>query len=325
MMTSVSLPPESMDATLRDHLRRSWSDPCYFNDHVLCRSPYWRAQRQWALALVDYRIVAVETGNGLGKGFLIGGLVPWFLWTRENSLVYICGAGQTQIGSVLFKEIRRAVQNSPFWNGGLLPMTISPGIKSSPATATIQPGWGALGFSTSTIERASGHHAADMLVIVDEASGVPDESWQAIDSLGFSKMLVAGNPIRSDGKFAELCDQGDRDWLEQRPPHLSCRHFNVPSTASPHAHLDRSPWGMADKTWLEAVARAPARTHPGIARTWKRSVPSCRTTRSFNTSGWSSLSVPRQGPRPHGSAGVLPLARSCWVATWGKVSARLKA
>ena len=274
---------------------------------------------------MDYRIVAVETGNGLGKGFLIGGLVPWFLWTRENSLVYICGAGQTQIGSVLFKEIRRAVQNSPFWNGGLLPMTISPGIKSSPATATIQPGWGALGFSTSTIERASGHHAADMLVIVDEASGVPDESWQAIDSLGFSKMLVAGNPIRSDGKFAELCDQGDRDWLEQRPPHLSCRHFNVPSTASPHAHLDRSPWGMADKTWLEAVARAPARTHPGIARTWKRSVPSCRTTRSFNTSGWSSLSVPRQGPRPHGSAGVLPLGRSCWVAMWVKVSARLKA
>ncbi len=47
-----------------------------------------------------------------------------------------------------------------------------------------------------------------------------------------SKMLVAGNPNRSDGKFAELCDQGDRDWLEQRPPHLACRHFNVPSTAT---------------------------------------------------------------------------------------------
>ena len=201
---------------------------------------------------MDHRIVAVETGNMLGKGFLIGGLVPWFLWTRKHSLVYICGAGQTQIGSVLFKEIRRAVQNCPFWKAGLLPMTISPGIKSSPATATIRPGWGALGFSTSTIERASGHHARHMLVIVDEASGVPDESWQAIDSLGFSKMLVAGNPIRSDGKFATLCDQGDRDALEQRPPHLACRHFNVPSTASPHADLDRSPWGMADKTWLES-------------------------------------------------------------------------
>ena len=130
MTTTSNFPPGSIKAKLLDRLQRSRSDPCYFNEKVLCRSPYWRAQREWALALVDHRIVAVETGNMLGKGFLIGGLVPWFLWTRKHSLVYICGAGQTQIGSVLFKEIRRAVQNCPFWKAGLLPMTISPGIKS---------------------------------------------------------------------------------------------------------------------------------------------------------------------------------------------------
>ena len=44
MTTTASLPPESIDATLRDHLRRSWSDPCYINDHVLCRSPYWHPE-----------------------------------------------------------------------------------------------------------------------------------------------------------------------------------------------------------------------------------------------------------------------------------------
>ena len=201
----------------------------------------------------------------LGKGFLIGGLVPWFLWTRKHSLVYICGAGQTQIGSVLFKEIRRAVQNCPFWKAGLLPMTISPGIKSSPATATIRPGWGALGFSTSTIERASGHHARHMLVIVDEASGVPDESWQAIDSLGFSKMLVAGNPIRSDGKFAALCDLGDRDALEQRPPHLACRHFNVPTPRARMLISTVRPGVWPIRPGSNLWPASPARTHPGTA------------------------------------------------------------
>ena len=70
-----------------ERLKRSRSDPCYFNERVLCRSRYWRAQEEWAWALVDYRIVSVETGNMLGKGFLIGGIVPWFLWTRKNSLV----------------------------------------------------------------------------------------------------------------------------------------------------------------------------------------------------------------------------------------------
>ena len=115
---------------------------------------------------MDHRIVAVETGNMLGKGFLIGGLVPWFLWTRKHSLVYICGAGQTQIGSVLFKEIRRAVQNCPFWKAGLLPMTISPGIKSSPATATIRPGWGALGFSRNPVSGAkSGAKSVSLIIL----------------------------------------------------------------------------------------------------------------------------------------------------------------
>jgi len=41
---------------LVDHLKRSLNDPCYFNEKVLCRSPYWQAQRDWASALVDYRI-----------------------------------------------------------------------------------------------------------------------------------------------------------------------------------------------------------------------------------------------------------------------------
>ncbi len=61
-------PTRTIAATLRHYLLRSRSDPCYFNDKVLCRSPYWRAQREWAMALVDHRIVAVESGNGLVAG-----------------------------------------------------------------------------------------------------------------------------------------------------------------------------------------------------------------------------------------------------------------
>ena len=76
MTTTANFPPGSIKAKLLDRLQRSRSDPCYFNEKVLCRSPYWRAQREWASALVDHRIVAVETGNMLGKGFLIGELVP---------------------------------------------------------------------------------------------------------------------------------------------------------------------------------------------------------------------------------------------------------
>ena len=119
---------------------------------------------------------------------------------------------------------------------------------------------GTIGFSTSTIERAlrasRGEHAGNRRRSQWRRIRRPG---QAIDSLGFSRLLVCGNPIRADGRFAELCDAGDRDALDRRPPGVSCRHFNVPSTASPHADLDRSPWGMADRTWLEAVGRDPGK------------------------------------------------------------------
>ena len=66
--------------------------------------------------------------------------------------------------------------------------------------------------------------------------------------------------------FALQSDQGDRDALENRPPEVSCKHFVVPSTMSPHAHPARSPVGLADKVWLEAVGREPGENSP-----WYRS------------------------------------------------------
>jgi hypothetical protein len=95
--------------------------------------------------------------------------------------------------------------------------------------------------------------------------------------------VAIGKPIRADGHFALLSDhfallsdhfallsdhfallsdQGDRDALENRPPQVSCKHFVVPSTMSPHAHLARSPVGLADKVWMEAVGREPGENSP---------------------------------------------------------------
>ena len=78
--------------------------------------------------------------------------------------------------------------------------------------------------------------------------------------------MAIGKPIRPVGHFALLSDQGDRDALENRPSQVSCKHFVVPSTMSRHAHLARSPVGLADKVWLEAVGREPGENSP-----WYRS------------------------------------------------------
>ena len=266
-MTTVSpFPAGSVKGRLLQHLLRSKNDPSYFNDVILQRGPMWSAQKEWSEAVVAYRQVCIESGNMTGKGWWIAGLILWYLWTRRESLVYVTGPGQTSLGAVLWKEVRRAVEGSRFWRAGLLPAVVSPGIKASPATVVVRPGWQALGFSTTSVERASGHHAKSLLVVCEEASGIEQEAWDAIESLGYERLVAIGNPIRADGHFALLSDQGDRDALEHRPPQVSCKHFVVPSTMSPHAHLARSPVGLADKVWLEAVGREPGENSP-----WYRS------------------------------------------------------
>ncbi len=78
--------------------------------------------------------------------------------------------------------------------------------------------------------------------------------------------LLSGHFALLSGHFALLSDQEDRDALENRPFQVSCKRFMVPSTMSPHAHLARSPVGLADKVWLEAVGREPGTNSP-----WYRS------------------------------------------------------
>jgi hypothetical protein len=258
------LPLRDTDRRLAQHLARSKHDPHYFNDVVLQRPAYWGSadsplpeypgQVEWCTALVRHHTLAIETGNMLGKDYWIAGIILWWLWTRRDALVIVTGPGQTTIGTVTWKELRAAVRACPFANRGL-PLTVSDGAKTSPAVAQVRPGWTALGYSTTSVERASGHHAADLLVIVEEASGVEDEAWEAIDSLGASRVVAIGNPLRPDGGFAELCDQGDADARDDIPALEAVCHFNVPSTASPDAPSAEKRRGLAWGGWISQQLR----------------------------------------------------------------------
>ena len=117
------------------------------------------------------------------------------------------------------------------------------------------PGWQALGFSTTSVERASGQHARHLLAVVEEASGVEDYVFDAIDSLGYERLVCIGNPIRAEGKFVELIRQADRDRADNVLPRLAVNAIRIPSTDSPHAAEEKSAFGLADRTWLEAMYR----------------------------------------------------------------------
>ena len=147
----------------------------------------------------------------------------------------------------------------------------------------------------------------DLLVVAEEASGMEPHAWEAIDSLKYQRLIAIGNPIRPDGRFVELIRQAERDRREDDAPTV-CRvnAIQIPSTDSPHAELDHSPDGLADKTWMDACFRRYGKDSLWCASHIYARIPTTGQDRSCTKPGSTGLlGAKGSGPRgrpPSGQA-----------------------
>jgi hypothetical protein len=192
---------------LRALLDACRDDPARFHEEVLGRR-LWSKQVEVCRAIARSPVTVVPAGRAVGKSFLLAGTVLWWLYTRPMSLVITTGPDHRQVVSVLWKEIRRALRPRVEPGGESNSRLIlghdhlTKGYNSPQRLALRHgTGWGALGFAAQYEEGFSGQHAGDLLVIVDEASGVTPQIWSAIHGLAAARLVVVGNPIRYDCHF----------------------------------------------------------------------------------------------------------------------------
>jgi hypothetical protein len=115
--------------------------------------------------------------------------------------------------------------------------------------------WGALGFAAKDEEGLSGQHAGDLLVIVDEASGVQERSWNALHGLAASRYVVCGNPIKYDCHFRELNDLA----VKGAPGIVT---IPISSLEHPHAELEESPIGAVCRSFLRSMEAIHSASSP---------------------------------------------------------------
>jgi hypothetical protein len=180
----------------------------------------------------------VKTGNGVGKSFVASGIVPWFATLHPRSKTVVAAPTQAQLQAVLWDEMRSAIKSAERHGRPL-------GGKLSGLTWELGENWRVEGFGSGSVESKSGRHSEHLLAVIDEASGVSAAVLEGIESLNPSRRLYTGNPLRPEGKFYELCEHSADN------PNVNV--IQVSSLDSPHAHLERSPFGMADRTWLDSV------------------------------------------------------------------------
>lgn len=158
----------------------------------------WSKQREIMEAICDHDRVAVRACHGVGKTASAAEIVLWFLAAHRNSRVITTAPTWAQVEQLLWREIRAAVGRAHTAGlGAEFP---------KPSTTKLELGdeWFAIGQSTNEPERFQGHHADNLLLVVDEASGVDEKIYEAAEgfltALG-AKILLIGNPTKIGGQF----------------------------------------------------------------------------------------------------------------------------
>ena len=113
-----------------------------------------------------------------------------------DAIVITTAPTEHQVRDVLWREIRRAHRrNEQLVGGKLLRTSLELGDK-----------YYAQGLSTDSSERFQGFHEGHILFVVDEASGVREGIFEAIEGSMTSenaRMLLLGNPTALTGTFFE--------------------------------------------------------------------------------------------------------------------------
>lgn len=164
----------------------------------------WSKQVQVAESVRDNPRTAVRSGHGVGKTTVAAVITLWFLDTHTHSRVITTATKWAQVEKLLWHEVRQLharAKHRPEARG-------RPIFRRDPLTAGLHlpDGRYAIGLSSKpeNSESFAGHHAPNILVVYDEASGIPNaifevgEGYMTTDG---ARALLIGNPTRTGGEF----------------------------------------------------------------------------------------------------------------------------
>lgn len=215
------------------------TDPLLWAREV-CHVELWSLQRAIFQLVMANRRVAVPSCHGAGKTFTAAVLAAWWLSVHEPGTAFVVSTAPTfaQVRAVLWREITRLHRaadlpgyvNQTEWHsdeGELI------GFGRKPA---------------DTDEHAfQGIHAPRVLVLIDEAGGVPEQLWTAAEAVAVGeddRIVAFGNPDDPASHFARVTEMPAL-WAVQR---ISA--FDTPNLTGETMPAGVPP-GMVTRRWVE--------------------------------------------------------------------------
>lgn len=202
---------------------RYYHDPVLFVREVLGVEPYpWQITlmtniaRTWAKPVAQRtgrdRKHSVRSGHRVGKSTVIGWLSIWAALTRWRCKVIITAPTAAQVNDAVMAEMKSWARRLPQDICDLLDIGADRiRLKRTPEDAFIA----AATSRAETPEALQGKHSDFVLLVGDEASGIPEAVFEASNGSMASEnaiMLLTSNPIRGTGYFYETHNQMSDGW-----------------------------------------------------------------------------------------------------------------
>jgi phage terminase large subunit len=159
----------------------------------------WSKQAEIAGAVRDHDFVTVVSANGVGKSTIAAALALWYWRTRgPKNRVILTAPKFQQIAEIVWNEVRALYLRAKRPLGGSLAKLASTGLRDD-------DGRQLFGVTAQDVESFQGIRAPEMMVIADEASGIPEAIYPAIHGnlAGGGKLLLIGNGTKDTGYFFE--------------------------------------------------------------------------------------------------------------------------
>lgn len=152
----------------------------------------------------DNRRTAVKASHAIGKTFTAAILACWWYDCWPSHIVYVTAPTWDQCKGLTFKQIKQ------FRRLKKLPGTILETGLVRDENKDREPSHFIKALNAETGEGFQGEHSAPILVIFEEATGVPGYIWEAADGLMTHpdcRLLCIGNPTDEATQFGDACLQ----------------------------------------------------------------------------------------------------------------------
>lgn len=219
-------------------IERYQNDPPAFCEDIL-GVDWWSKQKEIALSVCNQPRTAVKACHSSGKTKAAADIGIWFLSTHFPSILLTTAPTNRQVAELLWREMRLD------FNQAKIPLS---GRFYEISKWNLGDNWYGLGLATKDPNAFQGHHSENILVIVDEAAGVPEQIFDVVEgilSTENAKLLLIGNPTSMSGSFHAA--------FHGRRADFNC--ISISALDTPNFTGESSRPYLVTPTWLQDIRR----------------------------------------------------------------------